>query len=376
MSKKVLSIALAITMLVSLFAFSVSAACGTGKEIGFCVECDDDLVPDTDIAVKVYVQVPASTDLTAYKLGQINYAIMFDSSVFELPGKSNRTWNDTAVPMMQSTSNVNAAAVVFNSFSSSLSTADAALYNACCMVQTGAYDSSIHDCAGDAVTTAKGYHIPSLKTLMFTLNMHVKDTCTATSTQLGIISTPYTAKPTNFFAKTHGTSGGTSAAIAVDKIDFSEAIITVSSGATLPEVNYTKMMVKANGTEKMDAALIADLVNFASEAYETSGTSALGNPECSKISEIGFVYSKTVATPTATLDGVVKAGTDCTKVPSYTIYTSSGYKFRSVIENVPRTGADTIYAIPYIVVDGVLYVDDVVTTITTADFNSAATRIA
>lgn len=91
----------------------------------------------------------------------------------------------------------------------------------------------------------------------------------------------------------------------------------------------------------MRVAFRGNVLNYVPSFAEGSTT------EIDDITEMGVVYSKTVANPTA-------GAADCTTVQAYTLYdfTTGGYFFRAVVGNYPYNNTDTLYANAYIVIDG------------------------
>lgn len=91
----------------------------------------------------------------------------------------------------------------------------------------------------------------------------------------------------------------------------------------------------------MRVAFRGNVLNYVPSFAEGSTT------EIDDITELGVVYSTTVANPTAGAAG-------CTTVKAYTLYdfTSGGYFFRAVVGSYPYNNTDTLYANAYIVIDG------------------------
>lgn len=336
MSKKILSLALALVMLVSVFTVGASAAVADGKKLAFVVECNDELVAGKTVDVNVYVEIPATEDLTTYKLGQINYVLLYDNNVFDGPGKVDRTWN-ADMPWFNDAANVNSAPTLFNQFKAGYTEDDLAKYNAAVLVQTGTYVTGQTDAYGDEVKTKTGYGLAAHKTLMFTLKFTVKSTYAGGDTQIGIVEGPYNVKKTQVFAKTHYSTGGTPTAIPYTELDFSNATTTVKAPASYKVFDgAVKIRRNAVDSAKYDLGFTGSFKasDFA-VAFNDKGTST-------NLTKVGVKV---------TMNGVTNEYTD-----RFVYETADGYQFRAVLAGLEDRMADMeISVVMFIEFDGVRY---------------------
>lgn len=197
MSKKILSIALAVVMLCSVFAFSASAAnttvtttFPTSGQIGFRVVTDAyvGMPAGETVNVKLYWVHPADTDFSSWLQSVGNVAICYNNAAFtyntENDGNTStaydgRTWGAAYEGIFKPAAGVNTGATVTNTVISGLSTADAAYgWNDMALVSM-VVDTSV-------TTNAKGFEVdPDCE--VFTLSFTTVRTITA-SDVIGIPS--------------------------------------------------------------------------------------------------------------------------------------------------------------------------------------------
>lgn len=336
MSKKILSLALALVMLVSVFTVGASAAVADGKKLAFVVECNDELVAGKTVDVNVYVEIPETEDLTTYKLGQINYVLLYDNNVFDGPGKADRTWN-ADMPWFNDAANVNSAASLFNQFKAGYTEDDLAKYNAAVMVQTGTYVTGNEDAYGDTVKTATGYGLTAHKTLMFTLKFTVKSTYAGGDTQIGIVEGPYNVKKTQVYAKTHYSTGAAPTAIPYTELDFSNATTTVKAPASYKVFDGdVKIRRNAADSAKYDLGFTG---SFKASDFDV------------KFDDKGTSTNLTKVGVKVTMNGVTNEYRD-----RFVYETADGYQFRAVLAGLEDSMADTeISVVMFIEFDGVRY---------------------
>ena len=123
MSKKILSLALVVVMLMSMFAFATNAADLTEGQIGLRVESDAYVgMPAGEVVTfKVYYVLPDSTDFDTYRQAIGNIAVAY-TDAFAVNTTSTkpadvsdaRTWGSFYADVFKSTSAVNMTATVSN----------------------------------------------------------------------------------------------------------------------------------------------------------------------------------------------------------------------------------------------------------------------
>lgn len=130
MSKKILSIALAVVMLCSVFAFSASAATDTttfpaANQGGYRVVSDayDGMPAGETVTVKVYFVLPAGTDYDSFRMNWNGNTVLAYTDAFEYVAGS-RVWGESYDYMLD-TATLNAAA--YASASKQFNAADKAM---------------------------------------------------------------------------------------------------------------------------------------------------------------------------------------------------------------------------------------------------------
>lgn len=189
MSKKILSIALAVVMLISVFAFSASAANTTvtttfpaSGQIGFRVVTDAyvGMPAGETVNVKLYWVHPADTDFSSWLQSVGNVAICYNNAAFTYntaeDGSTSlaydgRTWGAAYEGIFKPAAGVNTGTTVTNTVINGLTTADAAYgWNDMALVQL-VVDTSV-------TTNAKGFEVdPDCE--VFTLSFTTVRTITA-----------------------------------------------------------------------------------------------------------------------------------------------------------------------------------------------------
>ncbi len=162
MSKKILSIALAVVMLCSVFAFSASAANtsvdttfpASSSQVGFRVVTDAYVGQPAGetVTVKVFWVHAVGTDYTSFlqSIGNvvICYGDAFEYAYSGTSGYEGRTWGEAYAPYFKPAANVNANnATYMNSVISKLSTADQAYGWTSAMLVQLAVDTTVTSAA-------------------------------------------------------------------------------------------------------------------------------------------------------------------------------------------------------------------------------------
>ncbi len=127
--------------------------------------------------------------------------------------------------------------------------------------------------------------------------------------------------------------------------DFGEATITVGEGGSTPpsvSVVNTTTQVQWGEAGKLRVAFRGNILGYDASADLLTGSTT----DLNKLTEIGVMFSKTNSAPTRENGATV--------VKAYTIYdfTSGGYFFRAIVENVPYDSTETLYANAYVIYDG------------------------
>ncbi|MBR4286225.1 MAG: hypothetical protein IKT55_00810 [Clostridia bacterium] len=144
MSKKILSIALAVVMLFSVLAFSASAANTTvtttfpgANQMGFRVVSDAyvGMPAGEEVTVKVYWVYPTGTDFDSWLMSVGNVVLAYNNEAYTYNtendgstslGYDGRTWGAAYADYMKPAGNVNTGATITNTVISGLTAADKA----------------------------------------------------------------------------------------------------------------------------------------------------------------------------------------------------------------------------------------------------------
>ena len=227
MSKKILSLALAVLMLFSICSVAANAAVADGKSIGLRFESDASVgaVAGTIVNVKVYYTIPDDAGEVLLQNGPI--AVAWNSEAYEPNTTSTnntisdcRVWGDSYAGIMKSTAAVTkapSATIISNQNKNSTNPYG---WDAACQV-TVTMDS------GAGYSTNTGFPVdPDCE--FFTISFRVKRTLTAND----VIGAPDGAYGTNNFkiqAKVEGSN--TPSLYAANTIDFSQAVSAPSAPA-------------------------------------------------------------------------------------------------------------------------------------------------
>ena len=143
MSKKILSIALAVVMLFSVLAFSASAANTTvtttfpgANQMGFRVVSDAyvGMPAGEEVTVKVYWVYPTGTDFDSWLMSVGNIVVAYNNEAYTYNTESDgtatcydgRTWGEAYAPYLKSTANVSTMAAITNTVINGLTADDKA----------------------------------------------------------------------------------------------------------------------------------------------------------------------------------------------------------------------------------------------------------
>lgn len=328
MSKKILSLALVVVMLMSMFAFSTSALDLTTGQIGLRVETDAYVgMPAGEIVeFKVYYVLPDDVDLTTYRQALGNIAVAYTdgfaiNSDAATSAKDARTWGSHYAEFLKEEANVTITAAVSNTIVGNFSANDQAKgWDKALFVQQS-YIS------GAAYKAATGYPVdPDCE--IFTLYFKTTRTLTAEDS----IGVPEGALGTTQFKMNYWQSA-TKTSVAYDKAN---VILTentaYATAAAEKEVYHVKNQIqwadKAAGTVNLGVVAGFDLEDI-NIAFNEAGTST-------NVASVGAT--------------VVIGDKNDTKTERFVYSANNGasYYFRVVIAGVAKDYTGTITVTPFV----------------------------
>lgn len=316
MSKKILSFALAIVMLVSVFAFSASAAAPvttvfpTDGQIGYRVVSNAyvGMPAGSTVTVKVFHVVPDSLDLSTYRQGSGNIVLCYNSDYYTVDGNS-RVWG-APYEAMKPAANVNTLASFWTNTVSKQVTVEG--YNAAVLVAL-AWNTEL------GYSASTGFVVDPY-TELFSINFTTNKTLDENAI-LGIDP---------------GTVGKSTTASYRDTVNKKtvqyKANVVVNEGA--PDAAYVsvneaadlKIRNNASDTNKVDLGITGEFKNASfNVAFAENGTT------CTNLSKIGLEVR---------MNGVIRTA-DCDGDLNYIYATTDGYKFRAAVTGVDAAGLDS-----------------------------------
>ena len=337
MSKKILSLALAVIMLFSVCAVAANAAVADGATVGIRVESDAKVgdPKDTVVTVSVYYDLPDGADL---QMVASNTAIAWNSAKYKLNSSSTsnakdaREWGDAYADYFKSTAAVTCSASVSGKIVALFNDADTAKgWDAACQVQQ-TYNT-------DNASSTEGFPIHSGE-VVFKLSFVALDTITAADV-IGVVQGAYGE---NYFTVKEWTGNNQSTIVGSANVDFASSYAAPEAAAV--EYDVKNIMGKngaiadkhlnGDGTCTVavfygfDSALIApdfddNGTSNSIEAITATVTATVGEQSATKTAEpIRFVYdlgsgmygfrviiknvdvnADVVVTPALTLNGTV-----------------------------------------------------------------------
>lgn len=307
-TRKILCLLLSVAMLVSCFAFSVSATPAGGKEVAYKLVADKTSYnPGDTVTFTLYVDV--ADPATAY--GASAFYFSYDSSVFS-PTISNRTFYNEFATVYASTSPVTSSAAVHNAIKSALAaTGENALYDASFVVG-GVWDGTC------GIPSANGISLtPGAAQLSF--QMQVLDTVAPGTTSSVAITQGAVNTPTRMYLK-H--ADGTK--VASTDYDLTNAAAAVKIAAAGPAVAKSKAEVKMtpNSATTVEEAFSFRVTSVITDAdWDTYfKNSADASATTDAIKSVGFVAYK--GTTGFNLD-TAKAVAQGTPAEGYDVATTS-----------------------------------------------------
>lgn len=308
MSKKILSIALAVVMLFSVLACTVGAANTTvtttfpgDGQVGFRVVTDAyvGMPAGEDVTVKVYWVHPVGTDYSSFLQSIGNVVLCYtDAFAFATEGATNdasgRTWGEAYAPYFKPAAVTNAGDTYSNSVISKLSTADQAYgWDRTVLVQL-TVDTSV-------TTAAKGFALDpdcEIFSLSFTTNREVTadDTIGIPSHLVGsTVSASYSngSKQTKWTAANIVTSEAIAAPLTVSNSDTATAKMRPGTAAGTVDLGLTGTVKTASfkaGKEWGAGCYVAPNLSAVGAQARVNGVVSAGESTCIYETTDGFNY--------------------------------------------------------------------------------------
>lgn len=338
MSKKILSLALAVIMLFSVCAVAANAAVADGATVGIRVESDAKVgdPKDTVVTVSVYYDLPDGADL---QMVASNTAIAWNSAKYKLNSSSTsnakdaRTWGDAYADYFKSTAAVTCSASVSGKIVALFNDADTAKgWDAACQVQQ-TYNT-------DNASSTEGFPIHSGE-VVFKLSFVALDTITAADV-IGVVQGAYGE---NYFTVKQWTGNNQSTVVGSANVDFASSYAAPAAAT----VEYDVYNLGGKTGAKADKHSNGDGTNTVAVFYAFDTDTIAPNFNAAGTSQF---ISEISATVTATSG---EQSITVTSDPIKYVYDlgSGKYGFRVIMKNVPDN-AD-ISVVPSVVTDGTTY---------------------
>lgn len=357
MSKKILSLALVVVMLMSTFALTAFAASGPLASVGIKVvtSATASTKAGEPITVQVFYTVPADADLSDY-LHNLSNIVLSYTDAYELDstgaGTTNaadaREYGASYAEYLDPAKTVNNAPAFHTTVSGKYTDND----------KTHNWTNTVY--VAQVVNNANGYNSTSgypidVDCEVFTLSFIAARDFTAEDS----IGVPESSVTNNQTKMTYITTAGKNGQYAktTDAITLDEAVAYPSAAAkkVYHVKNQLRWADKANN--KVDLGIVC--------GFDTADIGiAFENGTSTNVKEIGVV---------ATIDGVTK---NYTERFVYSAKEGTAYYFRAIIGNLPGNYDKDIQITPYVVMDGVdepLYGE--VITITAASLASNVAKL-
>ena len=343
MSKKILSLALVVVMLLSICSITANAAVGSGKSVGIRVETDAEIGAPAGslVNVSVYYEFPEGTDEVQMAVGNIAlgydntvYATNTDRSAGASLADDARTWGVDIAPYMKSTAHVTDAGKITTNIVKKFNANDTAKgWNTALQVQM-VYDG-VNASQSTGFPVANGAHI-------FTLQFKTLKTLTAKDV-IGVVEGAYGQS----FFKVQYMEGTSTKTFAVDTVDMTEAAAVAPAEAAKVVAHKATQIQWANEA-KTD-------VNLGFKGEFKKADIAIDFAETGKSTNVTSVGAK-----------ITFAGAETTSTTGF-VYTPDGgttYQFRAVFGalNVATQGDAEVKVEYFVVKDGNTYWSDPVTT--------------
>ena len=302
-TKKFLCLLLSVAMLVSCFAFSVSAVPADGKEVAYKLVADKTSYNPGDVVTfSLYVDVADSSQ----PYGASAFYFSYDNTVFS-PTVSNRTFYNEFASVYKPGGAVTSSAAVHNAIKTALdTTGESALYNASFVV-AGIWDATCGIPSANGIALTPG-------ALQMTFQMKVLDTVAPGTTSSVAITQGAINTPTRMYLK-HADGSK----VASTAYDLTNATAQIKIAAAGPAVAKSKAQVKMTPNS---ATTVEDAFSFRVTSVITDAdwdayfaNSADSAATTNAIKAVGFVAYKgttgfNLDTAKAVAQGTPAAGYD------------------------------------------------------------------
>ena len=320
MSKKILSLALVVVMLMSMFAFSASAVELSAGQIGLVVESDAQVgaPAGTIVTVTAKVVVPANEDV---QLTFAHISLGYDNTVFELVTDNSLVWGASYEACFQNTSTTMANnTTISNNIVKKFNANDKAQgWNAGVQIKQTPI-------SGGEFTTKTGYPVdPNCE--LFTVKFKALKEIEA-GDSIGAATGAYGSNFFNFKLFSESTTAGS-------PIDLANVVLTDSYAAPAAEVKveHFDTMGQMGNWETLTGKFNGGLVG--------------------KISNLDLAFDGNECTNLLKIEVALTTATGSSKAEAYQVYEQAdgSYLFRAVIKDMDITSEANISAVYTIYVD-------------------------
>lgn len=316
MSKKILSFALAVVMLISVFAFSASAAAPvttvfpTEGQIGYRVVSNAyvGMPAGSTVTVKVFHVVPDSLDLETYRQGSGNIVLCYNSDYYTVDAES-RVWG-APYEAMKPAAKINDLPTFWTNTVSKQVTVEG--YNAAVLVAL-AWNTEL------GYSASTGFVVDPY-TELFSINFTTNKTLDENAI-LGIDPGTVGKTTTSSYRDT----------VNKKTIQYKENIVVSEGSPDAPVVavnEYADLKIRNNAADanKVDLGITGEFKNVSFPVeFGANGTT------CTNLSAIGVQVRMNGTIVTADCDGDL----------NYIYPTADGYKFRAAVTGIDAAGLDS-----------------------------------
>ncbi len=328
MSKKILSLALAVVMLVSVFAFTASATTTTFPEtgkIGYRVVSNAyvNMPAGEEVTVEVYFVLPDGTD-ESFRLVAHNIPFCYNSAYFSFNGFE---LGDYYADGIFTATDPNTT--IFNTLKKAFTDVETAKgYDSAVQLQMKLDGSSEY-------TSTTGFK-PSEYSPIFKLSFTTEDTLDANA----IIGIPASAVAKQFVPQYK--NGTKNVKYGVDNTVLSEHII--DSDTMYLDVSDAQSFLLRNNADDANSLDVGVMATFMDDAFPVTFT----GKTCNELDNIGIE---------ARINGEVETGLESAELNYiYRNATDNGYDFVGAITNIPASDLDTKIEIrAYFIANGTTY---------------------
>jgi hypothetical protein len=336
MSKKILSLALAVFMLFSVCSIAASAVNGDGTEVlKLVLTSDAEIGAPAGTIVKVTYSIDLPDGMDELQMCVGNVAIGWNSAAYKINSTSTsnaidaRTFGEDFAQYMKSTSAVTVSSAISNNILNKATAEEKAKWDKACQVQM-VYD-------GTNATSSTGFPVTDNMEI-FTLEFVAQRTLTAADV-IGVVTGAFSDGSNGTFFKVcyfNGTSAGT----------YGAANINMTNAAAAPSAPaYDVYNLKGSKGAIADKHANGDGTYTVAVFYGFDF-----NPEFNANGTSQFINSIS-ATVTATAGGnSITVASDPIK---YVWVVGEGYGFRVILKNVPADANITV--VPSVVTNGTSY---------------------